>query len=77
MTDQLKLHKSTTAVLKALSKNKSRKMTVASVAKTAGVDPQVARRHLDRLVELGLAVQESFKETGKRGRPAKFYQKAA
>lgn len=69
------MHKTTRKVAGALRKDRA--STVKSVAKAAGVDPQVARRHLDALVAAGVAAQESLKLTGKRGRPAKLYRKAA
>jgi predicted ArsR family transcriptional regulator len=69
------MHKTTAKILSQLRKD--RNSTVTSVAKAAGVDAQVARRHLDALVAAGVAAQESVKTTGKRGRPAKLYRRAA
>lgn len=69
------MHKTTRKILSQLRKDRA--STVQAIAKSAGVDTQVARRHLDALVVAGTAVQESLKLTGKRGRPAKLYRKAA
>lgn len=54
---------------------KGENSTVQAVAKRAGVEQQVARRHLDDLVAAGSVEQTTFKQTGKRGRPAKLYTK--
>ena len=69
------MNKTTSKVLGALRKD--RNSTIKSVAKAAGVDYQVARRHLDALVALGSAAQDPGKLTGKRGRPATLYRKVA
>ena len=47
--------------------------TIQAIAKKAKVDQQAARRHADLLVASGLVEQQSFKATGKRGRPPKLY----
>lgn len=68
------MHKTTKAVFGKTRKDRA--ATVESVARAAGVDKQVARRHLDNLVDAGKLVVQGVKETGKRGRPAKLYIRA-
>lgn len=68
------MHKTTKNIL--AKTRKDRKSTVESIARAAGVQPQVARRHLDKLVEAGTLLAVGFKQTGKRGRPAKLYTRA-
>jgi len=68
------MHKTTKAVFGKTRKDRT--VTVQSVASALGVDFQVARRHLDKLVAAGNLAVTGKKETGKRGRPAKLYQRA-
>ncbi len=68
-------HIKSTEILKAVRRDSF--TTVKSVADRTGVQQQVARRHLDKLVAEGSVEQISVKTTGKRGRPAKQYRRVA
>lgn len=69
------MHKTTRKILGSLRKDRT--STIHSVAKAAGVDYQVARRHLDLLVQAGTVTLVGNKTTGKRGRPAQLFRKVA
>lgn len=69
------MHKTAKKVLGQVRRD--RVTTVKAVAKSAGIDYQAARYHLDKLVTAGTVALVGNKQTGKRGRPARLYRKVA
>ena len=63
-----KLNPTTSKVLAATPKNGN--SSVQAIAKKAGVEVLVARKHIEALTLCGLVEQSGTIETGKRGRPA-------